>query len=614
MAKLGKLNVEVGATNKTRGGLNAASSDISKWVKKTGKLSADFGIKAAKGVALGAGAAVASLGATGIATAIAIKTGAEQIDSLANASKRLFGNDGATGALAGMHLAAKKYGIEADNVNDGLKDMMDNLSKAANGDTGLADMLKSIGIDAKEINRLRPEERFYKLADAIGSLEDIGNKIRVGKTIFGESGALLAEMFNNGSAAIRAATHDVELYGHAVSAVDTAKINGMETDLSRMKMAWEGVTMQLAVQFAPLISDISGRLLGAIENTGGMGKAVETAFTYGVKSVGGMLDKVEDLELAWMKATKSVNDFYLNLYKVDPDSDLNKIQINRVTEERLQGIPEHRREAARALLEKQGGFESESPNVAAFKEQQRLEEEYQKRIAEIAERKANKGTLGARFEAWVQNSQVKGATEAAAKLAEISEKRLDAEEKITKELRAQKGITEAGQGALALMALGGLPEDIKPMAKAASSEAEEKKSPTTLAKALETTRNAHGPASGAGGAGMMTPPAKSNWGTKEFWDQTLFGVAPEKKTWRDKIPTGDPKYASKIPDGEPGYLSKIPQGTPKYVSKIPDAMAEAVAGGSGRKASASFADMSETNSLLREVRDSLRAGVKGVWA
>lgn len=623
MAKIGRLNVEVGATNNTRKGLAAASTDISKWAQKTEKFGGGRARAIASVVAGPAGMAVAALttaglaaaaaiGATGIATAIAIKKGAGQVDALADASKRLLGNAGATGALAGMHLAAKQYGIEADSINDGLKDMMDNLSKAANGDTGLSDMLKSIGIDAKEINRLRPEERFYKLADAIGGLGDVGDKIRVGKTIFGESGAMMVDMFNNGSAAIRAATGEVALYGQAISAIDAKKVDVMEYDIDRLKMAWEGVTMQLAVQFAPLISDISGRLLGVIENTGGVGKAVETAFTYGVGAVGLLLDEVEALELGWVRASKGVNDFYLNLYKVDPDSNLNKIQINRVTEERLQGIPEHRREAARALLEKQGGFESESPNVAAFKEQQRLEEEYQKRVAEIAERKANKGTLGDRFEAWVQNSQVKGATDAAAKLANISEKRLDAEEKITKELRAQKGIQEAGQGRLALTWLGGWSENSKPQATAASSEGEEKAGPTTLAKAVETTR-ADAPKT-ATSSGAMATPAKSNWGTKEFWDQTLFGVTPEKETWRDKIPTGEPKWASKIPAGEPGYMSKIPQGPPKYASKVPDAMADAVAGGAGGKMRASFADMSATNNLLREIHGTLQGGVAARYA
>ena len=67
MTRIGRLNVEVGATNKTKGGLLLASKDISKWAKQTRKATFDVGAMAIKSIATSGTAAAASLGAAGAA-------------------------------------------------------------------------------------------------------------------------------------------------------------------------------------------------------------------------------------------------------------------------------------------------------------------------------------------------------------------------------------------------------------------------------------------------------------------------------------------------------------------------------------------------------------------
>jgi hypothetical protein len=137
---------------------------------------------------------------------------------------------------------------------------------------------------------------------------------------------------------------------------------------------------------------------------GGVGPAMDKGVSLALDSLDAMLTQIEDIELAWMNATKAVNDFYLNIYKRDPNSDVAKKQDALITDRRLAGIPEHRREQARALLEKQGGFTSESPNVAAFNEQKSLDDAYNQRMAEIENRRATGGTLGQRFGQWRQKA------------------------------------------------------------------------------------------------------------------------------------------------------------------------------------------------------------------
>ena len=119
--------------------------------------------------------------------------------------------------------------------------------------------------------------------------------------------------------------------------------------------------------------------------------------------------------------------------------------------------------------------------------------------------------------------------------------------------------------------------------------------------------------------------AGPGFGTKEFFDNVLglpqpgakdrvdqkYGLGKYKRggpnayLHRIPDPNAEPGYASKIPTGEPNWKSKIPTGDPNWMNKtMPGTSIGRADGG----------DMSETNGLLREVRDALRGGVKGVYA
>ena len=110
-SKVGRLSVVITAgTSGLTNGLRRAETSLDKFVGGAGRAAGFLGKNVRPGInATGRAFALmgASAAASATATALAVKGGADRIDDLADSSKRLLGNNGATGALAIASAAAQ---------------------------------------------------------------------------------------------------------------------------------------------------------------------------------------------------------------------------------------------------------------------------------------------------------------------------------------------------------------------------------------------------------------------------------------------------------------------------------------------------------------------------
>ena len=601
MARIGKLNIEIGASNNTRKGLLLASRDISRWAKDTRKATAHLGGVAFKGVA--AGVASVTAAATAAGGAIGYLT-MKSIDAVGDANDFAKSIGASYTELRKLQKAAQLSGVDLATTNVALMKMSDVLGSAFGGNKAAIESFDKIGVSVDGLKRMRPEQQFLAIGEAINRIKDPSEKIAAARDIFGRSGGSLISFFQTARADINEAGIALDRFGVSLAQVDVEKIDAAGDAFGEWKFIVEGIGNQLAKQFAPLILDASDRLVKMIDDAGGVGKAVEVAFDYGVDATGSLLDAVESLEVGWMKLGRTITGVGVILKDISsvatmPFTDIYNAAKGDETENRLKAFPEHRREQARKMIEARGGFESEDIDVRKGLIDENAD--YQKRIAEIENRKATRGSLGDRFVAWEQQAQMKGAVDAAGKLANVSEERLDAEEKITKELKAQKGIAEGGQGKFALMAFNGAGsrptgggkgkqeidhggtearrggESAGAMAVAASSEAEIPFMPAVESQPLSDAMA--GPkASGA--------PAGSYAAWKEqhpsFGTGALTGDAPSYQDWKAgreaARAAAAPGYASKIPGEGNGYESKTPGMRRGYMDKMGAGMEAAVGG------------------------------------
>lgn len=440
MAKVGKLNVQLTASSRglARGlghGTRLIRGFAATNTMLIGGLTGTFG-KLAGIVGIG-GVGAAMAGAT-----VALKKGADAVDNLAKQSQKLLGTRN-TGALAGIRHAADDAGVPVASLEKGMEKLADTLVKAGRGEKASVEAFKRIGLSARELKRLRPEEQLGLVADRLGALGDTGEKISFARGIFGRSGADLVGLFDAGSEGIAAATEEMRLFGFAIKDVDAFGVEAANDAIGKLKKIGEGVAMQFAVQFAPVIEAVTMKLVDLIKASNGVGAAVENAFNQGIEFTAGFLDKVEDLRMSWLRLRKTVYETAAAMARgIFGAGRAGGSEAEREAElqKRAAMVPEHRREEFIRRAREAGGFQDERVHFGrvgdAFAEQA---SEVDTQISEAEKSRREKGSLGSRFKDFIYEAQTSALERAENAL-------LEQEQKITDEMREQKQLREQSAG------------------------------------------------------------------------------------------------------------------------------------------------------------------------
>ena len=158
------------------------------------------------GMAKGLGKAIPLLGAymaamKGIRTVSnGIKEAAARVDSLAKASRKL---GMTTEALNGLRFAAKQTGVNANTMDMALQRMTQRLAEAAHGSGEAKGAIEQLGLDAKELAQMSPDQAFLKITDAMKGVTHPAEKLRLAFKLFDSEGVALVNTMAAGSGAIQ---------------------------------------------------------------------------------------------------------------------------------------------------------------------------------------------------------------------------------------------------------------------------------------------------------------------------------------------------------------------------------------------------------------------------
>jgi len=111
--------------------------------------------------------------------------------------------------------------------------------KLIGGDKSAVGALQKMGLSIKELKEMSPEERFNKVADAIGNLQDAGERAYAAKTLLGKAGP---EML-------------AALDGHLAESIDKMREMGLVID---------GETIKAADDFGDQLGFLGKQLLGIV--------------------------------------------------------------------------------------------------------------------------------------------------------------------------------------------------------------------------------------------------------------------------------------------------------------------------------------------------------------
>lgn len=301
---LGTLTLDLVA--KTGGfvaGMDKAERSSKKWRRQVER---DLE-KASSAIKIGAGVAVAALGAMVVQTANSARE-IQNLSRLANSTPEQFQR---------LAYGARQFGIEQDKLSDILKDVNDRIGDfAATGGGPMADFFENIaplvGVTADDFARLSGPEALQLY---VKSLED-ANLSQADMTFYMEAiasdaTALIPLLKDNGRE-MRTLGDEAERVGAVLSDVEIGQLEEMRRSFDQLAGAAEGVRNQVAIAAIPAIQDMLDLLTdpGTIESAQVLGNAIVSSINAVISAVDGAIKVTQFLaeELAAMTAGAAADD------------------------------------------------------------------------------------------------------------------------------------------------------------------------------------------------------------------------------------------------------------------------------------------------------------------
>ncbi|MCP5019203.1 MAG: hypothetical protein GY938_28560 [Ketobacter sp.] len=221
------------------------------------------------------------LGAVNVGVFAAIyKSNAPVIDSLAKTADKL---GVTTKALDGMHDAGERAGITNQNVSISLQRMTRRVAEAAESSGVAVKALDKIGLSAKELIKLSPDQQFAKISDELAKVENKSEKVALAFKFFDSGGVGLVNLTTS---AIEEAKNEMDALGISISRLDAAGVEDANDALQRVQRNASGISRKFTAEISPAITGFINEVLLSDKAVGNVGETLESVSATAVKAAG----------------------------------------------------------------------------------------------------------------------------------------------------------------------------------------------------------------------------------------------------------------------------------------------------------------------------------------
>ena len=235
--------------------LSAATGQFDKAMAKSGKTVDGFASNVGRSVGSSIrsivkwGAALAPVVAGG-GMAILLKKSFQTIDIMAKMSDQI---NASTEGLGKLAYAGDLAGVEFEALSMGMQKMVNSISEATKGEGAGVKALRQLGLEAGKLNRMKSDEQFLAIADAISKVENRSDQLRMTLDIFGRAGAPLLHLLREGSTGLNEMGDEAEKLGLIFSRIDGRQVEEANDALTRMRAVFTGIFNIMAIRIAPII-------------------------------------------------------------------------------------------------------------------------------------------------------------------------------------------------------------------------------------------------------------------------------------------------------------------------------------------------------------------------
>jgi len=269
-----------------------ASENVNIVIKAVDKTKRSFravtmGLNAIKKVAFSMQSALIAVGVAGFG--YLVKKSMDATDALGKfADKVGIG----TAELGGLRHAAELTGVATNTLDMGLQRMVRRVSEAASGSGEAKDALIELGLSAKALNELAPDQQFRAIADAMEGVAGQGNKVRLAMRLFDTEGVALVNTLKGGSAALIEMDKEAERLGLRLSRGLVKGVERANTAITNLTSFLGGMFTRTVAELAPAIETIT--------------KQLQAWFEMKVSSAGGAGQLAKDMAISIVSAARSI--------------------------------------------------------------------------------------------------------------------------------------------------------------------------------------------------------------------------------------------------------------------------------------------------------------------
>jgi hypothetical protein len=186
----------------------------------------------------------------------------------------------ATESLGKLQFAASIAGTSSAVLNKALQKMVVDVGEANMGIGQARIAFENLGLAAKDLIDLSPEEQFAKIAGALNDVENNTKRVTAAYEIFGAKGTELLNIIALGEDGIRALGEEAELLGLTMSRDTVAGVEAANDSITRLGGLFKGFSNQFTAALAPAIQIVTDEfkdfLLETAKSEGGIKKFAQT--------------------------------------------------------------------------------------------------------------------------------------------------------------------------------------------------------------------------------------------------------------------------------------------------------------------------------------------------
>ena len=166
--------------------------------------------------------------------------------------------------LQELRYAAERSGVATGQFDTALEKMQKNLGEAAGGTGTAKDALDQLGLSAKDLINLSPDEALGMIADRMGNVGTAAERAAIANDIFGRSGVGMINMLRGGSEGLQQLQEDARRTGYVLSEQAARDAEVFQDTLLDTQLVMKGLKNTVGAELMPVVTTAMRRVGDAL--------------------------------------------------------------------------------------------------------------------------------------------------------------------------------------------------------------------------------------------------------------------------------------------------------------------------------------------------------------